>query len=137
MARIYYDSDADLSLLDGKKVAIIGYGSQGHAHALNLKESGVDVRVGLYEGSKSWSVAEKDGVTVKPVDQAASEADVIMILVPDQTQRSLYEECIKGGLKPGDTLMFAHGFNIHHHQVVPPPTVDVSMIAPKGPGHLV
>ncbi|MEA2642343.1 MAG: ketol-acid reductoisomerase [Chloroflexota bacterium] len=137
MVNIYYDSDADLSLLDGKKVAIVGYGSQGHAHALNLKESGVDVRVGLYEGSKSWSVAEKDGLSVKPVDQAASEADIIMILVPDQTQRSLYEECIKGGLKQGDTLMFAHGFNIHHHQVVPPPFVDVSMIAPKGPGHLV
>jgi ketol-acid reductoisomerase len=137
MANIYYDSDADLSLMDRKKVAILGYGSQGHAHALNLKDSGVDVVVGLYEGSKSWKTAEQDGVLVLPSDQAAAEADVIMILVPDQTQRELYEKSVKPGLRQGKTLMFAHGFNIHHHQVVPPPDVDVSMIAPKGPGHLV
>jgi len=137
MANIYYDSDADLSLMDRKKVAILGYGSQGHAHALNLKDSGVDVVVGLYEGSKSWDTAEQDGVRVLPSDQAAAESDVIMILVPDQTQRELYEKSVKPGLGQGKTLMFAHGFNIHHHQVVPPPDVDVSMIAPKGPGHLV
>src|SRR5438067_1423921 len=137
MANIYYDSDADLSLMDGKKVAVLGYGSQGHAHALNLKDSGIDVRVGLYEGSKSWSTAERDGVRVLPSERAAAEADVIMILVPDQTQRELYEQCVKPSLRQGKTLMFAHGFNIHHHQVVPPPEVDVSMIAPKGPGHLV
>ena len=137
MANIYYDSDADLSLMDRKKVAILGYGSQGHAHALNLKDSGVDVVVGLYEGSKSWDTAEQDGVRVLPSDQAAAESDVIMILVPDQTQRELYEKSVKPGLRQGKTLMFAHGFNIHHHQVVPPPDVDVSMIAPKGPGHLV
>jgi ketol-acid reductoisomerase len=137
MANIYYDSDADLSLMDRKKVAILGYGSQGHAHALNLRDSGVDVVVGLYEGSKSRKTAEQDGVRVLPSDQAAAEADVIMILVPDQTQRELYEKSVKPGLRQGKTLMFAHGFNIHHHQVVPPPDIDVSMIAPKGPGHLV
>ncbi|MBM2810161.1 MAG: ilvC [Chloroflexi bacterium] len=137
MVKIYYDSDADLTLLDGKQVAVLGYGSQGHAHALNLTESGVKVIVGLYEGSKSWSVASNDGLTVLPAGQAAAQSDVIMVLVPDQTQRSLYEEAIKPGLKAGNTLMFAHGFNIHHHQIVPPANVDVSMIAPKGPGHLV
>ncbi|HZT08462.1 MAG TPA: ketol-acid reductoisomerase [Chloroflexota bacterium] len=137
MANIYYDTDADLSYLDGKKIAVLGYGSQGHAHALNLRESGCDVVVGLYKGSKSWAVAEGDGLRVAPVDQAAAEADVMMIVVPDTTQRSLYEECIKPGLRAGNMLMFAHGFNIHHHQVVPPPDVDVTMIAPKGPGHLV
>jgi ketol-acid reductoisomerase len=137
MANIYYDSDADLSLMDRKRVAILGYGSQGHAHALNLKDSGVDVVVGLYEGSKSWKTAEQDGVRVTTSGQAAAESDVIMILAPDQTQRDLYEREVKPGLRAGKTLMFAHGFNIHHHQVVPPPDVDVSMIAPKGPGHLV
>ncbi len=137
MVNIYYDSDADLSYLDGKKIAVLGYGSQGHAHALNLRDSGCDVRVGLYQGSKSWEVAEKDGLKVLPVDQAAAEADVMMVVVPDTSQRALYEECIEPGLKAGDMLMFAHGFNIHHHQVVPPPDIDVTMIAPKGPGHLV
>ncbi len=137
MANIYYDADADLSYLDGKTFAILGYGSQGHAHALNLRDSGCNVIVGLYEGSKSWAVAEKDGLRVYPSDRAAAQADVIMILAPDTTQRALYEECIKPGLKPGNTLMFAHGFNIHHRQILPPPDVDVSMIAPKGPGHLV
>jgi ketol-acid reductoisomerase len=137
LAKIYYDTDADLSYLDGKKVAILGYGSQGHAHALNLRDSGCDVRVGLYKGSKSWTVAEQDGLKVTTVDQAATEADVMMVVVPDTSQRALYEECIKPGLKAGDMLMFAHGFNIHHHQVVPPPDIDVTMIAPKGPGHLV
>ncbi len=137
MARIYYDSDADVSLLDGKKFAILGYGSQGHAHALNLQDSGCDVVVGLYQGSKSWQVAEQDGLEVVPVEEAAAQADVMMMLVPDQTQRELYERAVKPGLKPGNTLMFAHGFNIHHKQVLPPPDIDVSMIAPKGPGHLV
>jgi ketol-acid reductoisomerase len=137
MVNIYYDSDADLSYLDGKKIAVLGYGSQGHAHSLNLRDSGCDVRVGLYKGSKSWEVAEKDGLKVTTVEQAAAEADVMMIVVPDTSQRALYEEAIKPGLKAGDMLMFAHGFNIHHHQVVPPPDIDVTMIAPKGPGHLV
>ena len=135
-ARIYYDQDADLGLLRGKKIAVIGYGSQGHAHALNLKDSGQDVVVGLYKGSKSWAKAEKDGVRVATVPEAAQMADVIMILLPDQSQRQVYEESIKGGLAKGKTLMFAHGFNIHFNQVVPPPDVDVSMIAPKAPGHV-
>src|SRR5262249_7365618 len=135
-ARIYYDQDADLGLLRGKKVAIIGYGSQGHAHALNLKDSGQDVVVGLYKGSKSWSRAEKDGLKVMTVGEAAHAGDVIMILLPDQTQRQVFEESIKGTLGKGKMLMFAHGFNIHFNQVVPPPDVDVSMIAPKAPGHL-
>jgi len=137
MVNIYYDADADLSLLDRKRIAILGYGSQGHAHGQNLKDSGCDVVIGLYEGSKSWQVAKDDGLTVMPVEQAAAEADIMMVVVPDQTQRDLYERCIKPGLKPGNTLMFAHGFNIHHKQVVPPSNIDVSMIAPKGPGHLV
>src|SRR5438876_2342844 len=115
----------------------MGYGSQGHAHALNLKESGCDVVVGLYEGSKSAGVARADGLQVAGADEAAADSDIIMILVPDQTQRELYETAIKPHMKAGKTLMFAHGFNIHHHQVVPPPEVDVSMIAPKGPGHIV
>ncbi|HLE57536.1 MAG TPA: ketol-acid reductoisomerase [Rhodothermia bacterium] len=137
MVNIYYDADADLSLLDRKRIAILGYGSQGHAHGQNLKDSGCDVVIGLYEGSKSWQVAKDDGLTVMPVEQAAAEADIMMVVVPDQTQRDLYERCIKPGLKPGNTLMFAHGFNIHHKQVLPPSNIDVSMIAPKGPGHLV
>ena len=135
-AKIYYDQDADLGLLKGKKIAIIGYGSQGHAHALNLRDSGQDVVVGLYKGSQSWSKAEKDGLKVLSVAEAAQMADVIMILLPDQSQRQVYEESIKGGLSKGKTLMFAHGFNIHFNQVVPPPDVDVSMIAPKAPGHV-
>jgi len=135
-AKIYYDQDADLGLLRGKKIAIIGYGSQGHAHALNLKDSGQDVVVGLYKGSKSWTKAESEGLRVATVNEAAQMGDVIMILLPDQTQRHVFEAEIKGGLGKGKMLMFAHGFNIHFNQVVPPADVDVSMIAPKAPGHM-
>ncbi len=135
-ARIYYDQDADLGLLKGKRIAVIGYGSQGHAHALNLKDSGQDAVVGLYKGSKSWAKAEKDGVKVATVAEAAQMADIIMILLPDQVHRATYEESIKGALAKGKTLMVAHGFSIHFNQVVPPPDVDVSMIAPKAPGHV-
>src|SRR5256712_8619516 len=135
-AKIYYDQDADLGLLKGKKIGIIGYGSQGHAHALSLKDSGQDVLVGLYKGSKSWAKAEKDGLRVATVNEAAAASDVIMILLPDQTQRHIYETEIKGGLSKGKMLMFAHGFNIHFNQVVPAPDVDVTMIAPKAPGHV-
>jgi ketol-acid reductoisomerase len=135
-AKIYYDQDADLGLLRGRRIAIIGYGSQGHAHALNLKDSGQDVVVGLYKGSRSWAKAESEGLRVATVSEAAASADVVMILLPDQSQRQVYEEQIKGGLGKGKTLMFAHGFNIHFNQVVPPPDVDVSMIAPKAPGHI-
>jgi ketol-acid reductoisomerase len=137
MARVYHEEDADLVHLKGKKIAVIGYGSQGHAHALNLRDSGMDVVVGLYKGSKSWEKASKEGLAVSPVEEAAAQAQVIMILVPDQTQRSLYEASIKGHLRPGKTLMFGHGFNIHFSQIVPPSDVDVSMVAPKGPGHMV
>jgi ketol-acid reductoisomerase len=135
-AKIYYDQDADIGLLKGKKIAIIGYGSQGHAHALNLKDSGQEVVVGLYQGSKSWAKAEKDGLKVAPVADAAKLGDVVMILLPDQTQRQVFEESIRAGLGKGKMLMFAHGFNIHFNQVVPPPDVDVTMIAPKAPGHV-
>jgi ketol-acid reductoisomerase len=135
-AKIYYDQDADLGLLKGKKIAIMGYGSQGHAHALNLRDSGQDVVIGLYKGSKSWAAAEKDGHKVAPVADAAKLGDVVMILLPDQTQRQVFEESIRGGLGKGKMLMFAHGFNIHFNQVVPPPDVDVTMIAPKAPGHV-
>lgn len=137
MAKIFYESDCNLSLLDGKKVAVIGYGSQGHAHSLNLKESGVDVRVGLYEGSSSWADAEKAGLKVATVFDAAKEADIIMILVPDEKQKAIYEESVAPNLKEGKTLMFAHGFNIHFDQIKPPADIDVIMIAPKGPGHTV
>jgi ketol-acid reductoisomerase len=135
-AKIYYDQDADLSLLKGKRIAIIGYGSQGHAHALNLKDSGQDVVVGLYKGSRSWAKAEKDGLRVATVAEAAQMGDVIMILLPDQAHRATFEESIKGGLSRGKTVMVAHGFSIHFNQVVVPPEVDVSMIAPKAPGHV-
>jgi ketol-acid reductoisomerase len=135
-AKIYYDQDADLGLLKGKKIAIMGYGSQGHAHALNLRDSGQDVVVGLYKGSKSWAAAEKDGLKVAPVADAAKIGDVVMILLPDQTQRAVFEESIRAGLGKGKMLMFAHGFNIHFNQVVPPPDIDVTMIAPKAPGHV-
>jgi ketol-acid reductoisomerase len=135
-AKIYYDQDADLGLLKGKTIAIIGYGSQGHAHAQNLKDSGQDVVVGLYRGGKSWARAEKDGFKVVPVADAAKTGDVVMILLPDQTQRAVFEEEIRSGLGKSKMLMFAHGFNIHFNQVVPPPDVDVTMIAPKAPGHV-
>ena len=134
---IYYDADADLGRLKGRKIAVIGYGSQGHAHSLNLKDSGLDVMIGLYRGSKSWPIAEKAGLTVATVEDAAEAADIIMMLVPDQTQKDLYERSIRPSLRSGKTLMFAHGFNIHFNQIVPPPGVDVSMAAPKGPGHIV
>ena len=135
MANIYYDEDADLGLLEGKKIAVIGYGSQGHAHALNLRDSGLDVVVGLYEGSKSKEKAEAEGLTVTSVAEASEAADVVMILVHDTIQSDVYESEIKEHLRPGDTLMFAHGFNIHFKAIVPPDFVDVSMIAPKAPGH--
>jgi ketol-acid reductoisomerase len=135
-AKIYYDQDADLSLLRGKKIAVIGYGSQGHAHALNLKDSGLDSIVGLYKGSKSWAKAEMDGLRVATVAEAAQMADIIMILLPDQVHRQTFEESIRGALGKGKTLMVAHGFSIHFNQIVPPGDVDVSMIAPKAPGHI-
>jgi ketol-acid reductoisomerase len=135
-ARIYYDQDADLGLLKGKKIAVVGYGSQGHAHALNLRDSGLDVVVGLYKGSKSWTKAEKDGVRVATVADAAQMSDVVMILLPDQTHRAVFEESIKGSMTKGKMLMVAHGFSIHFNQVVAPPDVDVAMIAPKAPGHI-
>lgn len=137
MATLYYDNDADLSYLEGKTVAIIGYGSQGHAHALNLHDSGVNVVVGLYEGSRSWAKAEADGLTVMTVADATAEADVVMILLPDTVQPEVYQNNIAPNLKEGDTLMFAHGFNIRYGQIKPPAFVDVSMIAPKAPGHRV
>ena len=137
MATIYYDKDADLSIIQGKKVAVIGYGSQGHAHALNLKDSGVQVAVGLPETSRSRAKAEGAGLAVKSVADAAAWADVIMILVPDTTQPALYREQIAPHLSDGKTLMFAHGFNIRFGTIQPPPGVDVSMIAPKSPGHRV
>lgn len=135
-AKVYYDTDADLETLKGKKVAVIGYGSQGHAHALNMKESGVDVIVGLRPG-KSWDAAEGDGLSVFTVAEAAKQADIIMILVNDEYQAALYKESIEPHLAPGNAIAFGHGFNIHFGQVVPPPHVDVFMVAPKGPGHLV
>jgi len=137
MAKIYYDKDANIEHLKGKKVAIIGYGSQGHAHALNLKDSGLDVVVGLKKGSKSWEKAEEAGLEVKEVAQAAAESQVIMMLIPDIIQPDVYKEYIEPNLKEKDALGFAHGFNIHYGQIVPPSFVDLFMVAPKGPGHLV
>ncbi len=135
MATIYYDKDADMGRLNGRRVAIIGYGSQGHAHALNLRDSGVDVVVGLYPGSKSWPKAEAEGLKVMAVSEAAQWADMIMMLIPDTVQARVYKEEIAPYLAAGQTLMFAHGFNIRFGQIVPPPDVDVSMVAPKAPGH--
>lgn len=135
--KLFYDNDADLSHLNNKKVAILGYGSQGHAHALNLKESGVDVVVGLRRDSKSWSKAVEAGLSVKSTAEAAAEADIIMVLIPDQNQADTYHNDIKPGLKAGNSLVFAHGFNIHFNQIEPPEDVDVFLVAPKGPGHLV
>lgn len=137
MAKVYYDKDVNWDVLKNKKVAVIGYGSQGHAHALNLKESGVDVVVGLYEGSKSVARAKAAGLEVKPVAQAVAEADVTMVLIPDEKQATVYKKEIAPNLKPYSALAFAHGFNIHFKQIVPPENVDVFMVAPKGPGHLV
>jgi ketol-acid reductoisomerase len=134
---MYYDSEADLSKLDGKKVAIIGYGSQGHAHALNLHESGVDVVVGLYKGSKSWKIAQEAGLEVTTVEEATKMANVIMMLLPDELQGKIYHENIEASLSKGKYLAFAHGFNIHFGQIKPPSDVNVIMIAPKGPGHTV
>ncbi len=135
--RIFYQADCDLNKLNGKTVAIIGYGSQGHAHALNLKDSGVDVVVGLYKGSKSWAKAEAQGVTVMTAAEAAAKADLIMILINDEKQAKLYKESIEPNLTEGKTLAFAHGFNIHFGCIKPPKNVNVIMIAPKGPGHTV
>ena len=137
MAELFYDDDADLSIIQGRTVAVLGYGSQGHAHALSLRDSGVDVRVGLAEGSKSRAKAEAEGLRVVDPATACAEADLIMVLVPDPAQRGLYAEAIAPNLQPGDALFFAHGFNIRFGYVQPPATVDVCMVAPKGPGHLV
>ena len=137
MAKIFYQEDCNLSLLDGKTIAVIGYGSQGHAHALNAKESGCNVIIGLYEGSKSWAKAEAQGFEVYTAAEAAKKADIIMILINDELQAKLYKESIEPNLDPGNMLMFAHGYNIHFNQIVPPKDVDVTMIAPKGPGHTV
>lgn len=137
MVKMFYEKDTNLGLLQGKKVAVIGFGSQGHAHALNLHESGVDVVVGLYEGSKSWDKVKEAGLEVATTAEAAKKADIIMILVPDEKQAKLYREEIAPYLEEGNALVFAHGFNIHFKQIVPPSNVDVFMIAPKGPGHMV
>ncbi|HZX94046.1 MAG TPA: ketol-acid reductoisomerase [Myxococcales bacterium] len=137
MASIYYDKDASLELVKSRKVAVIGYGSQGHAHALNLKESGADVRVGLPEGSKSRAKAQAAGLRVLDVGEAAREADLIMVLAPDEKQKKIYDEEIGRHLGRGKALFFAHGFNIHYGQIKPPPEVDVVLIAPKAPGHMV
>lgn len=137
MARMYYDTDANLDIFNEKTIAIIGYGSQGHAHALNLKDSGSKVIVGLYPGSKSAAKAKAAGLDVYSVDEAAEKADLIMILLPDEAQKTVYKNQVEPHLKEGKTLAFAHGFNIHFGQIVPPENVDVVMVAPKGPGHLV
>ena len=137
MATLYYESDANPTLIAGRKVAILGYGSQGHAHALNLKDSGIDVRVGLRDGSSSWAKAEAAGLAVRTVADASAEADLIMILLPDTEQKAVYEESIAPNLSEGDALFFAHGFNIRFDLITPPAGVDSAMVAPKGPGHLV
>jgi ketol-acid reductoisomerase len=134
-ARIYTEADAPIDPLKGKKIAVIGYGSQGHAHALNAHDSGLDVSIGLYKGSKSWDAAEKAGLQVREVADAVRQADVVVLLIPDEKQRSIYEESIKPVLSPGKSLVWAHGFNIHFKQIVPPEGVDVWMAAPKAPGH--
>ena len=137
MPQMYYDKDADLAVLKGKTIGVIGFGSQGHAHALNLKDSGCDVIVGLYPGSKSWKAVEESGLRVGNVREVAEQSDIIMILTPDQVARDVYYQHIADGLKPGNMVMWAHGFNVHYGQVQAPDDVDVTMVAPKGPGHLV
>ncbi|GAB4345624.1 MAG: ketol-acid reductoisomerase [Phototrophicales bacterium] len=137
MATLYYDKDADLSLLEGKTIAIIGYGSQGHAHALNAHDSGLKVVVGLHEGSKSRVKAEADGLQVMSVAEATKAADIVMMLTPDTTMQAIYEENVRDNLKPGSMLMFSHGFNIHYGLIQPPDNIDVAMVAPKAPGHRV
>ena len=136
-AKIYYQEDCNLSLLEGKTIAVIGYGSQGHAHALNAKESGCNVIIGLYEGSKSWAKAEKQGFEVYTAAEAAKRADIIMILINDELQADMYKKDIEPNLEAGNMLMFAHGFNVHFGCIKAPADVDVTMIAPKGPGHTV
>ena len=135
MVKVYYDSDVDMGVLDGKTIAVIGYGSQGHAHALNLKDNGQDVVVGLYSGSRSRAVAEEAGLRVADVSQAVAAADVVMVLIPDHVQGRTYRDEIEPNLKPGNALMVAHGFSIHYREIVPPANVDVMMVAPKAPGH--
>ena len=137
MAKMYYEKDCDINYLDGKKIAIVGYGSQGHAHAMNLRDSGCDVIIGLYKGGKSWPVAEKDGFTVMTTAEATQAADIIMILINDEKQADMYKKDIAPNLTAGKAIMFAHGFNIHYGQITPPADIDVLMIAPKGPGHTV
>ena len=134
---MYYEEDADLSLIQDKNIGIIGYGSQGHAHALNLKDTGLNVQIGLYEGSKSWAIAEKDGFTVKTASAVAKDSDIIMLLLHDHSMASVYKESIEPNLESGNTIMFAHGFNIHYKTITPPNNIDVSMVAPKAPGHRV
>jgi ketol-acid reductoisomerase len=135
MANVYYEKHGNPSLIKSKKVAVIGYGSQGHAHSLNMRDSGVDVKIATYAGSPSAAKAKEDGLPVATIEQAVQTSDTIMILIPDEKQKRVYKESIEPNLRPGQTLMFAHGFNIHFGQVVPPPFIDVSMIAPKAPGH--
>jgi ketol-acid reductoisomerase len=137
MATIYYEKDADPGALQGQRIAVLGYGSQGHAHSLNLRDSGHDVRVGLREGSKSWAKAEEQGLAVRTTAEAAVEADVVMMLQPDTAQADVYAREVEPGLQPGNLLLFAHGFNIHFNQIRPAESLDVAMVAPKGPGHLV
>ncbi len=137
MATIYYENDADLNLIKGKTIGVIGFGSQGHAHSQNLKESGCDVMVGELAGSEPWKKAEAAGLKVAPASEVAKAAEIIIMLVPDTMQPKVYRESIEKNLKPGKMLMFAHGFNIHFNQIIPPPDIDVTMIAPKGPGHIV
>ncbi len=137
MAQMFYEDSCELSVFSGKKVAVLGYGSQGHAHSLNLKESGVDVVVGLYENSKSWDLALKAGLDVKVSEEAVKGADFVMMLLPDEKQAKVYNDVVRGNMKKGAALVFAHGFNVHFNQIVPPEDVDVFMVAPKSPGHLV